>query len=88
MRKFQNREPLTDSEHQLIQQMLSNNHTRASTDDSYSDDHHNNVEHVQWKQSMNDTFSELLKRYAPTGGNVIYMDGPSGLTTQTRFKQV
>lgn len=83
MRKFQNREQLTDSEHQLIQQMLSNNHTRASTDDSYSDDHHNNVEHVQWKQSMNDTFAELLKRYAPTGGNVIYMDGPSGLTTQT-----
>ena len=83
MRKFQNKEQLTDSEHQLIQQILSNNNSRASPDDSYSDDHHNNVDHVNWKQSMNDTFVDLLKRYAPTGGNVIYMDGPSGLTTHT-----
>ena len=83
MRKFQNKEQLTDSEHQLIQQILSNNNSRTSPDDSYSDDHHNNVDHVNWKQSMNDTFVDLLKRYAPTGGNVIYMDGPSGLTTHT-----
>ena len=74
-------EVLTNEEEALANEFKQKYGVRGG--ETYSDDHHNDVAHVQWKQCMNDTFARLMQHFAPNGGPVVYLDARKCLTTRT-----